>query len=469
MSIRLHNTKTRSVEPFEPIEDGKVGLYTCGPTVWNYAHIGNLRTYVFEDVLRRTLEYHGYDIKHVMNVTDVGHLTGDGDDGEDKMIKGTRETGQTVWEIAQHYTDSFFNDTDQLNILRPHVICKATDHIEDMIGLIQKLDERGFVYESAGNLFFDTTKFERYGEFARLDRQSLKLGARIAVDEEKKNPADFALWFTRSKYEHHIMVWDSPWGKGYPGWHIECSAMSMKYLGDRFDIHCGGVDHIPVHHTNEIAQSEGATGKAWVNYWLHGEFLLTEKKKMAKSDGNFLTLAGIIDMDYEPLDYRYFCLGAHYRTQLQFSADAMNSARAARKGIVDRIIRLREKADPSPHETVTGKAEVYLSRFKEVLSTDLNAPKGLAELWSLIKDETVSDDDKLTVAFEMDKIFGLGLYSSTTVPRSLDDPLLRLISLREEARERRDYSRADDLREELKKRGIIVEDTPEGTRWQREK
>ena len=344
MELKLWNTMGRELQVFTPIQDGKVGMYCCGLTVYNYAHIGNLRSYLFEDFARRTLEYFGSTVRHVMNVTDVGHLTGDTDEGEDKMLKGAREKGMTVWEIAEFYTKAFFRDFELLRCSMPTVICRATEHIQDMIDLISRIEAKGFTYVSGGNVYFDISKFPDYGKLALLDQQQLRAGARITVDEGKKNPADFVLWFTKSKFEHQAMLWDSPWGRGYPGWHIECSAMSMKYLGEHFDIHCGGADHIPVHHTNEIAQSEAATGSRWVNYWLHGEWLLLEKEKMAKSSGNFITLATLTEKGYDPLDYRYFCLGAHYRTQLAFSWESLDAARTGRQGVVDKIVQLKAQA-----------------------------------------------------------------------------------------------------------------------------
>ncbi|MDH7483863.1 MAG: cysteine--tRNA ligase, partial [Spirochaetales bacterium] len=279
--LYLFNTMGRSLQKFMPLREGKVGFYGCGPTVYNFAHIGNLRTYIFEDILVRTLRRFGYEVTHVMNITDVGHLSGDDDTGEDKMVKSARERGKSVLEIAQFYTDAFFNDTSRLNIVRPTIVCKATEHIEDMIELIRRIEQNGYTYFAGGNLYFDVSKFERYGELAGLRLDQLKAGARIDVDPNKRNPFDFVLWFTKSKFENQALLWDSPWGRGYPGWHIECSAMSMKYLGEQFDIHAGGIDHIPVHHTNEIAQSESATGHKWVNYWLHAEFLVLDKGKMS--------------------------------------------------------------------------------------------------------------------------------------------------------------------------------------------
>jgi cysteinyl-tRNA synthetase len=450
------------LEPFVPVEEGKAGMYACGPTVYNFAHIGNLRTYVFEDILRRTLEYFGYQVTHVMNITDVGHLTDDADAGEDKMVKSAKETGKTVWEIADMYTKAFFEDTDNLRILRPSVVCKATDHIPEMIALVKLLEEKGFTYESGGNIYFSIDKFPEYGRLALLDRQELLAGARIEVDSNKRNPHDFVLWFTKSKFENQAMIWDSPWGKGYPGWHLECSAMSMKYLGEQFDIHCGGIDHIPVHHTNEIAQSEAATGKRWVKYWLHGEFLVMDRSKMSKSKGGFITLSRLKEEGFDPLDYRYFCLGGHYRSQLQFSFDGLKAAQTARKNLMERISRLDR---PTPKEGRTGKGAHILEAFRKHLAGDLNMPKALAELWNLVKDGDIPDGDKVAVIGEMDRVFGLELLAEQN--RTLDADVEALITERNEARKAKNYPRSDEIRDLLKSRGIILEDGPEGTRWKR--
>lgn len=467
MSLRLFNTLGRTVQPFEPITPGEVKLYTCGPTVWDYAHIGNLRTYVFEDLLRRVLEYSGYRVEHVMNVTDVGHLTDDGDTGEDKMERGAREKGKSVWEIAEIYTRAFFDDIEALNIESPVIACRATDHIDDMIALIKRLEERGFTYESGGNVYFDTSRFPEYGRLALLDRQKLKAGARIAVDANKRNPQDFVLWFTRSKFEGHVMNWDSPWGRGYPGWHIECSAMSMRFLGEQIDIHCGGVDHIPVHHTNEIAQSEGATGKPWVRYWLHGEFLVTDREKMAKSAGNFTTLSALIDGGFDPLDYRYLCLGAHYRSQLQFTDEVMRAAKSGRANLNERLRRIREHADPVPVDRVGPDARRYVETITDHFADDLGIPQALGVLHTLLRDESIPAGEKLAVAFEADRVFGLRLEEACAPEAELDPGLLKLISERESARKERDFARADELRDRLLASGIAVEDTPDGTRWSR--
>ena len=467
MAVKLFNTDGREIQEFVPITPGKVGMYACGLTVYNYAHIGNLRTYLFEDLLRRTLEHDGFTVTHVMNVTDIGHLTDDGDEGEDKMVKSAREKGMSVWEIASFYTQAFFEDLARLNVEQPAVVCRATDHIPEMIALVRRLEERGFTYEAGGNVYYDISKFPEYGRMALLDRQELQSGVRIEVDKNKRNPRDFVLWFTSSKFERQAMLWDSPWGRGYPGWHLECSAMSMKYLGERFDIHCGGVDHIPVHHTNEIAQSEGATGARWVNYWLHGEFLLLNKEKMAKSAGGFLTLATLMERGYDPLDYRYLCLGSHYRTQLQFSWEALDGARASRLNLVERLTRLGEEASPADEGTIGPAAAAFRREFFDSVANDLGTPKAMAALWALLKSDEVPPAEKLAVAEAMDRILGVGLAQIGIRREEIDGELLALIREREEERMRKNWARADEIRRQLSERGIAVEDTPKGSRWTR--
>lgn len=458
--MRLYNTMSRSIEEFVPINGGKVSMYCCGPTVYNYAHIGNLRTYIFEDLLRRTLRRSGYDVKHVMNITDVGHLTGDGDDGEDKMEKSARETGRTVWDIAEFYMKAFFRDEEALNIERPDIICRATEHIDDMINLIKRLEEGGHTYISGGNVYFSIDSISDYGKLARLNLDDLKSGARIEVDSNKKNPKDFVLWFTNSKFKDQAMMWDSPWGRGYPGWHIECSAMSMKYLGEHFDIHCGGIDAIPVHHTNEIAQSEAATGKTWVNYWCHGEFLLMGNAKMSKSSGSFVTLPVLEGEGYDALDYRYFCLTGHYRSQLRFSYEALDAARSARKGIMERIGDAKSEgpAATDPSE----KAREYMAAFDEAMENDLNAPKALSILWQMLKDNGLSSSDKLAAAYHMDGILGLGLDKAEKKEETLDAELQALLDERTAAKKAKDYKKADEIRDKLLSMGYAVKDTPAG-------
>ena len=392
MGLRVFNTMGREMQDFVPITPGFVGFYGCGPTVYNYAHIGNLRAYVFLDILDRTLSYLGYDKKHVMNITDIGHLTGDDDSGEDKIVKTAKERHQSVLEVAQFYTDAFFKDLDALNIRRPDVVCKATDHVSDMIELIKRIEANGHTYMSGGNLYYDVSTYADYGKLANLRLDDQKAGARVGVDENKRNPYDFVLWFTKSKFENQALSWESPWGKGYPGWHIECSAMSMKYLGDHFDIHTGGIDHIPIHHTNEIAQSEGATGKKWVNYWLHNEFLVVKNDasgdgdKMSKSAGNFLRLQTLADKGYDALDYRYFLLGAQYRSQVFFSWDAMESAKNARKALVKRAAQIIEASHGKVSPSLGKKAQGYIDSFKAALENDLATPLAMSALHLAVKD-----------------------------------------------------------------------------------
>ena len=397
----------RTMQEFKPIREGFVGFYGCGPTVYNYAHIGNMRAYVFLDILDKTLTYLGYDIKHVMNVTDVGHLTGDADDGDDKMVKTAEERHQSVLEVARFYTDAFMKDIEALNIRKPNIICKATEHIDEMINLIKEIEANGHTYMAGGNLYYDISTYPDYTKLANLNLEDLIAGAGkrkvSVVDENKKNPGDFVLWFTKSKFEDQAMTWDSPWGRGYPGWHIECSAMSMKYLGKHFDIHTGGVDHVPVHHTNEIAQSEGSFSAEerakgpWVNYWMHNEFLILEGGKMSKSSGNFITLQtplppekgySLKDKGYEPLDYRFFLLSGHYRKPLVFSMNGMDSAKQGRAALNERVAKLVTKTRTEEKLDLTKEnyAEVLgnisaslpesdsLKKFREGLENDLATP-----------------------------------------------------------------------------------------------
>ena len=462
LSMKLYNTMDRKVEEFVPIEEGKVGMYCCGPTVYNYAHIGNLRTYIFEDILHRTLEEAGYRVKHVMNITDVGHLTGDGDDGEDKLGKRSRETGKSVWDIAAFYTDAFFADEKALNIKRPNVVCKATDHIQEMIALIKRLEEKGHTYTAGGNVYFSIDTIDDYGKLAGQKQEDKLSGARIAVDGNKRNPQDFVLWFTNSKFGEQAMMWDSPWGRGYPGWHIECSAMSMKYLGETFDIHCGGIDAIPVHHTNEIAQSEAATGHKWVNYWCHGEFLLNDKGKMSKSSGEFLTLPVLVGHGYNALDYRYFCLGGHYRTQLKFSYEALDHAKSARERLNSMVAELKAKA--KPESIISEKAESYKDSFFAALFNDLRCPEALAVMWKMLKDNSITEGEKLSLLYSMDKVLGLDLdkIEAKKEEKVGGEEEWKLVEERKQAKAEKNYQRADEIRKELEERGYVVKDTPQG-------
>ncbi|MBR1912632.1 MAG: cysteine--tRNA ligase, partial [Treponema sp.] len=438
MGLRLFNTMGRTMQDFTPITPGYVGFYGCGPTVYNYAHIGNLRAYVFLDILDRTLTFLGYDKKHVMNITDIGHLTGDADAGEDKMLKTAKERHESVLEVAKFYTDAFFTDIDRLNIIRPDVVCKATEHVQDMIELIKRIEANGHTYMAGGNLYFDVSTYKDYGKLANLNLDELKAGAGkrdvVVIDENKRNPYDFVLWFTKSKFEDQALTWDSPWGRGYPGWHIECSAMSMKYLGEHIDIHTGGIDHIPIHHTNEIAQSEGATGTKWVNYWLHNEFLVIAKDKnaadsgegakMSKSSGNFLRLQSLIDKGYDPLDYRFFLLGAHYRKQIYFSWDAMDGAKNARQALVQRVAKLAQtaggekallagktykKGEASSVAGLSEKARALLEDFQKALENDLSTPVAVSLIQKAVKDAGLSADEALELVRRMDSVTGLKL------------------------------------------------------------
>ena len=480
MSLKLFNTMGKSLQEFKPIKEGFVGFYGCGPTVYNYAHIGNLRAYVFLDILDRTLTFLGYKIKHVMNITDIGHLTGDADDGEDKMLKTAQERHQSVMEIAQFYTDAFIKDIDRLNIRHPDVICRATEHVQEMIELIKKIEANGHTYMAGGNLYYDTTTFADYGKLANLNLEELKAGAgNRGLDENKRNPTDFVLWFTKSKFENQALTWDSPWGRGYPGWHIECSAMSMKYLGEQFDIHTGGIDHIPVHHTNEIAQSEGATGKKWVNYWLHNEFLVEKNGKMSKSSGGFLTLQRLIDKGYEALDYRYFLLGAHYRSQVMFSWEAMDSAKNGRKALVNRAKKVLEAAGgrTADENSLSEKAKGYLDSFKADLENDLATPQALSRLQVAVKDNELKAEDALFLIKKMDSVLALDLLkeaeSSGTPDAELNstDPeaaqIEQLLLQRTQAKKDKDFALADKIRDDLAAKGIIIVDTPTGPTWKR--
>lgn len=478
MSLRLYNTLTRRKEDFEPLEPGKVRLYTCGPTVYNYAHIGNLRSYVFADILRRTLEYTGYEVPQVMNVTDVGHLTSDEDMGEDKMELQARSTGKDIWEIARYYEDEFFQDMESLNIEPPAVRCRATEHIPEMIALVQRLIERGHGYETAQAVYFDVATFPDYTELSRqsLDEKMIAARSEVQEDPEKRNPADFALWFKAvGRFANHTMRWDSPWGVGFPGWHIECSAMAMKYLGDTLDIHTGGEDHIWVHHPNEIAQSEGATGRKFVRFWMHGAFLVVGKSKigadeetgeetrMGKSEGNFLRLQTLIDKGYDPLAYRLLSFSAHYRNKLKFTWESMDGAASGYASLKDFVARARQiGGEEQPW------VEDYRKRFRDAISDDLNMPQAMAAVSELTREaERRKEYGVLEALYDFDRVLGLKLREAGEQATAIDKNVEVLISERNEARARKDWARADEIRKQLGEMRILLEDTPSGTLWRR--
>ncbi|NQV91131.1 cysteine--tRNA ligase [Candidatus Woesearchaeota archaeon] len=448
MGLVLYNTLTRDKETFKPIKKNEVGLYTCGPTVYHYAHIGNLRSFIFEDVLKRVLLLNKFKVKHVMNITDVGHLTSDADQGEDKMLKGARREKKTVWEIAEFYTKAFQDDLKKLNIIAPNKWAKATDHIKEQISMIQTLEKKGFTYTAGGNVYFDTSKSKDYGKLTNLDFESQ---ARVSKDKNKKNQHDFVLWFTKSKFDSQEMKWDSPFGVGYPGWHIECSAMASKYLGTQFDIHCGGIDHLPIHHTNEIAQSEAAYGKKWVNYWLHNEFLVIGKgERMAKSGDNFLTLSVLGDKGFDPLVYRYFCLGTSYRNPLMYSEEALVSSGNALRKLHDKLLEIKGTGNVS---------KKYLKMFINAVSDDLNTPKGLAVMWEVLG-STLKDEDKYATIIEFDSILGLGLKSLKK--EKIPAEVVKLAKERLKARNEKNWAESDKLRNQINGLGWDIGDTKEG-------
>ncbi|HUH93999.1 MAG TPA: cysteine--tRNA ligase [Casimicrobiaceae bacterium] len=451
-SLRLYDNYTRSLRPFAPLEAGTVRLYTCGPTVYDYQHIGNFRTFLFEDVLKRVLEWNGYRVVHVMNITDVGHLVSDADEGEDKMEKGARRTGRSAWEIAKLYTDAFLDDMRALDIEPPTRLPRATDHIREQIEFIADLERKGYTYRTSDGIYFDTSRQPDYGHLARLDKVGLEAGKRVEVGE-KRHPTDFALWKFSPPGEKRQMEWDSPWGRGFPGWHIECSAMAQKYLGDYFDIHCGGEDHIPVHHTNEIAQTEARVGTRLANFWMHGYFLLEGEAKMAKSAGEFLRLKSLTDRGYDPLAYRYLCLTAHYRSQLNFTWEALDGAATA-------LERMRRGFRALPGG---GMADAgYLERFTAEVNDDLNVPRALALAWELLRGDVVDRPSTRATLAACDRVFGLRLAQWQPRQEAIPETIQALAAARQAARAARNWAQADRLRAELNAAGWEVEDRPEG-------
>ena len=472
----LYNSLTHSREPFHPAVPGKVSMYTCGPTVYHFAHIGNLRTYIMEDVLEKFLRYLGYDVKRVMNITDVGHLASDADTGEDKMLKGARREHKTVMEIAKYYTDAFFADCEKLHIKRPDVVEPATNCIPEYIHLIETLLEKGYAYCAGGNVYFDTSKLERYYVFNDHDADDLAVGVREGVEEDgnKRNKNDFVLWFTKSKFEDQALKWESPWGTGYPGWHIECSAISMKYCGEHLDIHCGGIDNAFPHHTNEIAQSEAYLGHKWCNYWFHVLHLNTNSGKMSKSAGEFLTVSLLESRGYDPLAYRFFCLQSHYRKSLLFTYENLDNAAAAYGKLVARIAALK----PDAGESDPAAEEALRTRFTDTLNNDLNTSLAVTALYDVLKAK-IGDGAKLRLIAEFDRVLSLGLMEAAERVRAeqakqaqpdngltgeLADYVNAQIAARAAAKKAKNYAEADRIRDELKSRGILLEDTPSGVR-----
>lgn len=456
--MKLYNTLTRKIEDFVPWEEGKVKMYTCGPTVYSYAHIGNLRTYIMEDVLEKTLRLIGYDVTRVMNITDVGHLTSDADTGDDKMVKSAKKEHKTVLDIAQFYTDAFFKDTEKLNIKKPDIVSPATDNIDEYIKIITKLLDTGYAYKSGGNIYFDTSKLDDYYKLTNHVGEELISGVRDTVEEDtnKKNKTDFVLWFTKSKFDDQELKWGSPFGKGYPGWHIECSGISLKYLGEYLDIHCGGVDNIFPHHTNEIAQSESYLGHVWCKYWVHGEHLNDATGKMSKSKGKVLTVSFLEEEGYDPLSYRFMVLLSHYRKQLTFSFDSLSGAENTYKKLKSKIANLKE--DGNVNESVK---ETYVTKFKECLEDDLNTANAITLLYDLLKEE-VNDKTKLSVINEMDKVLSLDLLKKEE--KEIDEAYIKeMIEKRNNAKKEKNYALADSIRDELERKGIILKDTREGT------
>jgi cysteinyl-tRNA synthetase len=460
-ALVLYDNYARSLRAFAPLAtNAPVGLYTCGPTVYDYQHIGNYRTFLFEDLLKRVLLWNGHRVHHVMNVTDVGHLTSDADTGEDKMEKGARRTGKSAWEIAALYTQAFVDDIRVLNILPPDVLSRATDHIPEQIAFVADLETRGYTYRTSDGIYFDTSRQADYGYLARLDREGLSAGKRVDVGE-KRNATDFALWKFSPADQKRQMEWDSPWGRGFPGWHIECSAMAQRYLGDFFDIHCGGEDHIPVHHTNEIAQTEARAGTRLANFWMHGYFLLANDAKMAKSAGEFLRLGALVDRGYDPLAFRYLCLTGHYRTQLNFTWEALDAAATG-------LARMRASFHALPEGANARADDALLERFTAEVNDDLNAPRALALAWETLRGDLAPMVKRATLA-RFDDVFGLRLGSWQPAEETVPDAIAALAAARAEARKAKNWAEADRLREALNAAGFVMEDRADGYAVKRSK
>ncbi len=470
--LRLYNTLTHKIEEFKPINPSNVGYYSCGPTVYDFAHIGHARTYIFADVLQRVLEFNSYKVKRVMNITDVGHLTSDADVGEDKMEKGAAREKKTVWEIAKYYTDDFMKMLQKLNIKTPEIICKATDHIAPMIYIIEALAKKGFTYQIADGIYFDTSKFADYGKltgqtFEKLQK-TLKAGARVEMVSGKKHPTDFALWKLTPLGVKRQMEWDSPWGKGFPGWHVECSAMSMKYLGETLDIHTGGVDHIPIHHTNEIAQSEAVTSKQFVRYWLHADHLLVDGEKMSKSLGNYCKVKDVEEKGFSPLALRYLFLTANYRTQLNFTWESMKAAQSAYDSMKSQISNLKSQSEKRERTSLSqeklDKIEILRQKFSQAINDDLNTAQALSVVWETVK-SNIPPGDKYDLLLLFDEVLGLGLSQITDNRKQITIPenIKELVDKREELRKEKKWQEADKLRKEIESKGYKIKDTLQGS------